>query len=92
MAAGDASDRTVISLRIDEARMSLIEAAARARGVSRNKFLLDSALLEAEAVLLDQRLFQCDGDAFRRFQAMLDAPPRLNPKLRALPKRKAPWE
>lgn len=92
MAADDTPERTVISLRIDQAQKNLIDAAARARGVSRTEFLLASARREAEAVLCDQRLFQLDAAALRRFHRLLDAPPCPNLKLRALLKRKAPWE
>jgi uncharacterized protein (DUF1778 family) len=43
-------------------------------------------------VLLDRRYFNLDEDAFRRFTAMLDAPPKSNPRLARLLKTKAPWE
>lgn len=43
-------------------------------------------------VRLDQRVFNLDPEKFALLQAMLDAPPRDNPKLRRLMATKAPWE
>jgi uncharacterized protein (DUF1778 family) len=46
----------------------------------------------AESVLLDQRYFNLDKEQFRRFTAMLDAPPKSNPRLTRLLRTKAPWK
>jgi len=43
-------------------------------------------------VLLDQRYFQLDTDAFAKFNAALDASSAENLRLRELLSRKAPWE
>ena len=56
------------------------------------QFVLDAATREATTVLLDQRYFQLDTDAFAKFNAALDASPAENPRLRELLSRKAPWE
>ena len=82
----------VINLRTDEARRDLIDRAAAALGKGRTEFMLEAATREAEAVLLDRRLFQLDDKAYRRFIAALDAPPKDNPRLRKLMARRAPWE
>ena len=53
--------------------------------------MLDAACREADAVLLDRRLFLLD-KAYRRFITVLDKPPADNQRLRHLLTRKAPWE
>jgi len=83
---------TVINLRADERRRSLIDRAAGAVGKNRSEFMLDAATREATTVLLDRRLFELDPGAFKRFAALLDAPPAHNPRLRTLLSKKAPWE
>jgi uncharacterized protein (DUF1778 family) len=82
----------VINLRASRRQKSIIDRAAHALGRSRSEFMLESACREAESVLLDRRYFELSDDAFRRFTAMLDAPPADNPKLRRLLNTKAPWE
>jgi uncharacterized protein (DUF1778 family) len=54
--------------------------------------MLDASTREAVTVLLDRTLFHLDDDAFRKFQAALDAPPQENPRLKKLLARLAPWE
>jgi uncharacterized protein (DUF1778 family) len=81
-----------INLRVTSGQKSLIDRAAEAQGRNRSDFMLDAACREAESVLLDQRYFNLDDDAFRRFTDLLDAPPADNPRLTRLLKTKAPWE
>jgi len=81
-----------INLRVSRSQKALIDRAAEAQGRNRSDFMLDAACREAESVLLDRRYFQLDDDAFKRFTAMLDAPPKSNPRLARLLARKAPWE
>jgi uncharacterized protein (DUF1778 family) len=81
-----------INIRIDEERRTLIDRAAEAAGKDRTQFVLDAATREATTVLLDQRYFQLDTEAFAKFNAALDASPAENPRLRELLSRKAPWE
>jgi uncharacterized protein (DUF1778 family) len=93
MAATATTTRTrTINLRIEDERRALIDRAAEAVGKDRTQFVLDAATREATTVLLDQRYFQLDTDAFTKFTAALDAPPADNPRLRTLLARKAPWE
>ena len=93
MAASSTAARTrTINIRIEEERRTLIDRAAEAAGKDRTQFVLDAATREATTVLLDQRYFQLDSDAFAKFNAALDASPAENPRLRALLSRKAPWE
>lgn len=90
--AATATRSTVINLRADEPRRSLIDRAAEAVGKNRSEFMLDAATREATTVLLDRRFFQLDAQAFKRFAAALDAPATDNPRLRKLLSRKTPWE
>ena len=93
MAATATAARTrTINIRIEEERRTLIDRAAEAAGKDRTQFVLDAATREATTVLLDQRYFQLDTDAFAKFNAALDASPAENPRLRELLSRKAPWE
>jgi uncharacterized protein (DUF1778 family) len=81
-----------INLRIADDRRALIDRGAEAAGKDRTEFMLDAATREATTVLLDQRYFQLDRDAFAKFTAALDAPPADNPRLRRLLSTKAPWQ
>jgi uncharacterized protein (DUF1778 family) len=90
--ATTAARTTTINLRTDAPRRELIDRAAEVVGKNRSEFMLDAATREATSVLLDQRLFQLDPTAFKRFVAALDAPPAGNRALRKLLSSKAPWE
>ena len=81
-----------INLRASQRQKVLIDRAAAALGRSRSDFMLDTACREAESILLDRRYFSLSEDEFKEFAAMLDGPPRDNPKLRRLLQTKAPWD
>lgn len=81
-----------INIRASRRQKALIDRAAEALGRSRSEFMLDTACREAEAVLLGQRYFVLSADAFEKFTAMLDKPPKDNPRLRRLLETKAPWD
>jgi uncharacterized protein (DUF1778 family) len=81
-----------INLRVTRSQKALIDRAAEAQGRNRSDFMLDAACREAESVLLDQRYFNLDEEAFQRFIDLLDAPPKDNPGLTRLLKTKAPWD
>ena len=72
-----------IDIRAQCAQCDLIDQAAQ---------ILETACREAADVLLDQHVFVLDAAAFAMFQAVLDAPPADNPRLRALLATTAPWE
>ena len=82
----------MINLRASQRQKLLIDRAAEALGRSRSDFMLDTACREAESILLDRRYFSLSEDEFRRFSAMLDSPPKDNPRLRRLLLSKAPWD
>ena len=81
-----------INLRVTRDQKALIDQAAKTLGRNRSDFMLDAACREAESVLLDQRYFNLDDEAFQRFIELLDAPPADNPGLTRLLKTKAPWD
>ncbi len=81
-----------INLRAREPERNLIDAAARALGKTRSEFIIETVCREAERVLLDQRLFHLDAEAFDAFERALNAPPGSNEALRALLSGKAPWD
>lgn len=90
---GERQPRDVaINLRANRRQRALIDRAAEAVGKNRSDFMLEAACREADAVLLDRRLFLIDDKSYRRFIAALDKPPADNPRLRRLLASKAPWD
>ncbi|MBW4683777.1 MAG: DUF1778 domain-containing protein [Komarekiella atlantica HA4396-MV6] len=83
---------TTINIRAHQAQRDLIDHAAEALGKNRSDFMLETACREAEAVLLDRRLFMLEEDKFQQFMELLDAPPSSNENLRKVLTTKAPWE
>lgn len=81
-----------INIRVHQAQRDLIDRAAEAIGKNRSDFMLETACREAEAILLDRRLFILDDDEFQQFMDLLDAPPSANENLRKLLFTKAPWD
>lgn len=81
-----------INLRALPEQRDLIDLAAGVLNKTRSDFMLETACVEAENVLLDRRLFLVDDDAFHQFDEMLNTSISNNPKLRALMEHKAPWE
>jgi len=81
-----------INIRAKQSQRNLIDKAAATLHKNRSDFMLEAACREAENVLLDQRFFQMDVDAFADFQAALDAPVADNPALQGLLASNAPWE
>ncbi len=83
---------TVINLRADRARRTLIDRAASLLGKSRTEFVLDAASEKAQEVLVDRTFFVLDAERFRRFADLLDAPLTKGAAVKRLLARKAPWE
>jgi uncharacterized protein (DUF1778 family) len=86
------SGGVTINLRASAQIRDLIDRAAALLGQNRTEFMLDSARLRAEDVLLDQRLFFLDENQYRDFLNLLDEPPKPTEELRKLLTAKAPWE
>jgi uncharacterized protein (DUF1778 family) len=81
-----------INLRATRKQKALIDQAAEALGRTRSDFMLDTVCREAESVLLNRRFFVLSKEDFRKFNVMLDRPPKDNPKLRRLLETRTPWE
>ncbi|MBE9207481.1 DUF1778 domain-containing protein [Nostoc sp. LEGE 06077] len=81
-----------INIRAHQAQRDLIDLAAEALGKNRSDFMLETACREAQAILLDRRLFVLDDEKFQEFMAILDAPPSVNENLRQLLTETAPWD
>lgn len=80
-----------INLRANQRQRALIDRAAETLGKNRSDFMLEAACREADAILLDRRLFLLDERTYKRFVAELDKPPAENPRLRRLLAAKPPW-
>ena len=83
---------TTINIRARRAQQELIDRGARLAGRSRSEFMLESACERARHLLLDRTFFGLEGEAFRRFLKILEAPARPNPALKRLLASRAPWE
>ena len=81
-----------INIRARSTQRNLIDTAAAILNKNRSDSMLEAACREAENVLLDQRLFLVDDDAWQAFETLIDAPVKDNLALRKLLNDKAPWE
>ncbi len=81
-----------IQLRASTETKALLNRAANLRGQKLSEFLLDSARREAEATLLDQRLFLLDEAAHAAFLKQLDAPQPMNDDVRRRLTGKPLWQ
>jgi uncharacterized protein (DUF1778 family) len=88
----DVTREANIHIRARPGDRDLIDRAAAQLGKSRSEFVIETMRREAQEVLLDQTVFRVDAKTFKAFLAELDRPPRDNPRLRDLFRRKAPWE
>lgn len=82
MAAAAKSEKLDLRLTPEAKRMLQSAAAASHRSVS--EFVLESALARAEEAMPDRRVFALDAEAWRAFQAALDAKPTAKPNLSRL--------
>lgn len=73
-----------VALRIAARDKSLLERAARARRTTLSEFVLAASREAAANVLADKTRFVLSPRKMAEFQAALDAPPRMLPKLKAL--------
>ena len=81
-----------INIRVRPDERAMIDHAAALAGKSRSEFMLEASRRAAADTILDQTLFRMEPAVFARFEAMLDAPPQPNDKLRKLLAARAPWE
>ena len=87
-----AARSTPIHIRVKKQQKELIDAASSLLGKNRSDFMLETACREAEAVILDQRVFHADRDQYRAFVALLDAPAEARAGLQKLASVRPPWE
>jgi uncharacterized protein (DUF1778 family) len=73
-----------LNIRATNRQDALIRRAAEAVDKSVTEFVLESASVAAEQVLADRRFFVADEDAWQSFEAALDRPAVLKPRLRDL--------
>jgi uncharacterized protein (DUF1778 family) len=73
-----------INLRTTPREEKLIHRGAASRGVSVTEFIVDSACLQAEHVLADQREFVATPKQWEAFTRALDRPARIKPELARL--------
>lgn len=73
-----------LNFRLTAQQSSVIRQAAQIEGKSVSDFVLDAATSAARNAISDQQLFTLDDDQFDRLLAILDAPPKPDPKLRKL--------
>jgi uncharacterized protein (DUF1778 family) len=69
------------NLRLRETDDVLIRRAAEQSGQTLSEFMTASALDRAHEVLADQRSFELDEETWDQFIAILDEPPRADPRL-----------
>jgi uncharacterized protein (DUF1778 family) len=81
-----------IHVRVPQQTKQLIDSAASAVGKTLSEFVLDSARRDAINVLIDQRLFVLDADKYDAFVRALDHPPPAGKALKALMRRRPPWQ
>lgn len=84
--------RDTLNMRIKPEDRSLFDWAAKAQGKTRTDFILEAARRAAEETMLDRSLVQVSAEAYKAFQARLDAPPEPNARLKKTMQAKAPWK
>jgi uncharacterized protein (DUF1778 family) len=73
-----------LDLRVSRAAKAKLQAAAAAAHRSMSDFVMESALSKAEETLTERRIFALDAEKWTAFQAALDAPARMLPRLQTL--------
>lgn len=84
--------RETLNIRIKPEERSIIDRAARIRGKNRTDFILDAVRVAAEEALYDQSIIMAGPEAYAKFLALLDMPPRINERLRKTMQTAAPWD
>jgi len=91
-ASARAQRRQTLNIRIKPDDRGMIDRAAQVRGQNRTDFILEAARRAAEEALLDRTLISVSEDAYRRFLAKLDAPPKPNARLLKTMRTRARWD
>jgi uncharacterized protein (DUF1778 family) len=91
-ASARAQGRQTLNIRIKPDERGMIDRAAQIRGQNRTDFILEAARRAAEEALLDRTLISVSEDAYRRFLARLDEPPKPNARLLKTMRTPARWD
>lgn len=83
--------RETLNLRIPADERGLIDRAAKSSGKTRTDFILSAARRAAEEELLARSVFVVSPEAYAKFVAMLDAPPKPSKALRRTMQTTPPW-
>lgn len=70
-----------LNIRATERQEELIRTGASTKGVSVTNFILESACLQAERAIADQREFVLSPQQWRAFVEALDRPVKVKPEL-----------
>jgi uncharacterized protein (DUF1778 family) len=81
-----------LNLRLGDREDAIIRRAAEETGTNVSEFVIRAATSEAERTVADARSVALGPAAWDEFVAILDRPPRENPRLRALFERPDPFE
>jgi uncharacterized protein (DUF1778 family) len=92
MTKGSQRKGHLVSIRVQEAGLALIDRAAKARGLSRTSFVRGAAVRAAEGVQMEERSIRMSADGFMYFIEQVDRPVAAVPALIEVMQRPAPWE
>jgi uncharacterized protein (DUF1778 family) len=81
-----------LGFRVSATQRALLSRAAAASDKSLTDFVLESASIAAENILLDRRLFFADAKTFANFEEALNAPSKVYTGLLDLLSEPTPWE
>jgi uncharacterized protein (DUF1778 family) len=84
--------RRLVSFRLPETAIAMIDRAASLRHQDRTAFVLEAATRAAQDALLDRTLFGLTEAEHELFLAALDRPPQPNAALVDLARRRPIWE
>ncbi len=82
----------LISMRLPEADVAMIDRAASLRGRSRTDFVREAAVRAAEEVVMDHGLIRMSPEGFANFMGILSLTAAPVPEMVGLARRPAPWE
>lgn len=85
-------ETVTIQMRAKSYQRDVIDRAADVLGKNRTEFMIETSMVEAQKVLLDQTVFNLDEAAWLELTAILDAPAKKNPKLQKLMQHTSPWK
>jgi uncharacterized protein (DUF1778 family) len=91
-ASATPTKRSTLNLRIKPADRGLLDRAVKASGKDCTAFVLDAMRAAAEDTLLERTVILADPDAYTAFLAKLDAPVKVNARLRETMRTPAPWD